>query len=396
MYRHRFVEPKPCESDGKPMTGADEHYDPRAIQDKWQARWAELNPFAAAEEADDRERRYALDMFPYPSGDLHMGHAEAFAIGDVVARYRFQRGHNVLHPIGWDSFGLPAENAAIKRDSTPRSGPTPTSSTQAALVRAATRMSFDWSRRLHTSDPDYYRWTQWLFLRFYERGLAYRKAAAWSTGARTTRPCWPTSRWSPAGVSGAVRRSSNALADPVVLQDHRVRDRLLADMAQLEGMAGPGAADAAQLDRPLRGRRRRTSSSRAGDEAGHRLHHPAGHAVRRDVLRGRRRRRHWPRDLRARAAGRVRGIPGAVTARERDRAAVRRPGEDRRRSWAATRSTRSTASGSRYGPRTTCWRSTGTARSWRCPRTTSATWTSRAGSACRYVSSCDTGEADPA
>ena len=161
------------EGAGAPTPG--DSYDPRAIQDKWQARWAELNPFAASEDpADQRERRYALDMFPYPSGDLHMGHAEAFAIGDVVARYWFQKGFNVLHPIGWDSFGLPAENAAIKRNSHPAEWTYDNIETQAASFRRF-GISFDWSRRLHTSDPEYYRWNQWLFLRCYERGLAYRK-----------------------------------------------------------------------------------------------------------------------------------------------------------------------------------------------------------------------------
>jgi leucyl-tRNA synthetase len=157
------------------MTGADENFDPRAIQDKWQARWEELKPFAASEDpADERPRKYALDMFPYPSGDLHMGHAEAYAIGDVSARYWRQHGFNVLHPIGWDSFGLPAENAAIKRNSHPAEWTYANIETQAESFRRYA-VSFDWSRRLHTSDPEYYRWNQWLFLRFYERGLAYRR-----------------------------------------------------------------------------------------------------------------------------------------------------------------------------------------------------------------------------
>ncbi|MEV4394381.1 leucine--tRNA ligase [Nonomuraea sp. NPDC049607] len=156
-------------------TVAVSEYDPQALQAKWQQRWEEQEPYRASEDAaDPRERRYMLDMFPYPSGDLHMGHGEVFAIGDVVARYWMQQGYNVLHPIGWDSFGLPAENAAIKRNAHPAEWTYANIETQANSFRRY-GISFDWSRRLHTSDPEYYRWNQWLFNRFFERGLAYRK-----------------------------------------------------------------------------------------------------------------------------------------------------------------------------------------------------------------------------
>lgn len=148
-------------------------YDVAVTQDKWRAVWEELNPFQAADDGV-RERRYALTMFPYPSGDLHMGHAEVLALHDVIARYWWQRGYDVMNPIGWDSFGLPAENAAIQRDENPATYTYANIETQAESLRRYA-VSFDWSRRLHTSDPDYYRWTQWLFLRFRERGLAYRK-----------------------------------------------------------------------------------------------------------------------------------------------------------------------------------------------------------------------------
>src|SRR5258705_12752694 len=149
-------------------------YDPRAIQEKWQARWEAMDLFRASDDPDDhRPRTYVLDMFPYPSGDLHMGHAEAYAVADAMARYYFERGHNVLHPIGWDAFGLPAENAAIRGDSHPADWTYKNIETQAASFRRYA-LSFDWTRRLQTCDPDYYRWTQWLFLRLYERGLAYR------------------------------------------------------------------------------------------------------------------------------------------------------------------------------------------------------------------------------
>ncbi|MFD0684959.1 leucine--tRNA ligase [Actinomadura fibrosa] len=212
---------------------SDEHYDPRAVQDKWQARWAELEPFKAVEEDDGRERRYALDMFPYPSGDLHMGHAEAFAIGDVVARYWFQRGYNVLHPIGWDSFGLPAENAAIKRDSHPAEWTYANIETQAASFHRYAP-SFDWSRRLHTSDPEYYKWTQWLFLRFYDRGLAYRKG-----GHVNWCPKDQTVLANEQVVGGHCERCGALVEKRVLTQWYfkitEYADRLLDDMAQLEG-----------------------------------------------------------------------------------------------------------------------------------------------------------------
>ncbi|MDX6248415.1 MAG: leucyl-tRNA synthetase [Kribbellaceae bacterium] len=150
-------------------------YDFNALQAKWRPVWEKLDPFKARDDGS-AERRYALTMFSYPSGDLHMGHGEVFALHDVLARYWFQQGYDVMNPIGWDSFGLPAENAAIKRNEHPATYTYANIETQAESIRRYA-MSFDWSRRVHTSDPEYYRWTQWLFLRFYERGLAYRKAS---------------------------------------------------------------------------------------------------------------------------------------------------------------------------------------------------------------------------
>jgi leucyl-tRNA synthetase len=153
---------------------AQEKWDPRSVQDKWLARWESMGLFQASDDPDDtRPRTYVLDMFPYPSGDLHMGHAEAYAVADAIARYYFLRGHNVLHPIGWDAFGLPAENAAIRGNSHPADWTYRNIEVQARSFRRYA-LSFDWTRRLHTCDPEYYRWTQWLFLRLYERGLAYR------------------------------------------------------------------------------------------------------------------------------------------------------------------------------------------------------------------------------
>ena len=152
-------------------------YDPSEIEPKWVERWEREGLYRASDDPEDgRARFYALDMFSYPSGDLHMGHAEAFSGGDVVARFAAMRGHNVLHPIGWDAFGLPAENAAIKRGKHPKEWTYANIEQQARSFRRM-GMSFDWTRRLHTSDPEYYRWTQWLFLKLFERGLAYRKTA---------------------------------------------------------------------------------------------------------------------------------------------------------------------------------------------------------------------------
>ena len=152
-------------------------YEPGAIEPKWIDRWEQERLYVASEDpADPRPRFYALDMFPYPSGDLHLGHAEAFSGGDTVARFAAMRGANVLHPIGWDAFGLPAENAAIKRGTHPKEWTYANVEQQARSFRRM-GMSFDWSRRLLTCDPEYYRWTQWLFLKLFERGLAYRKTA---------------------------------------------------------------------------------------------------------------------------------------------------------------------------------------------------------------------------
>ncbi|UAL28363.1 leucine--tRNA ligase [Nocardioides rotundus] len=156
-----------------PATEAAASYDVHAVEAKWQPVWDELQPFRADDDSP-REKRYALTMFPYPSGDLHMGHAEVTALHDVIARYWWHRGFEVLNPMGWDSFGLPAENAAIRNDEHPATYTYANIETQYESFKKYA-VSFDWSRRLHTSDPEYYRWTQWLFLKFRERGLAYRK-----------------------------------------------------------------------------------------------------------------------------------------------------------------------------------------------------------------------------
>src|SRR5580692_8952284 len=211
-----------------------EKWDPRSVQSKWLAKWDELKPFLASDDpADPRPRTYVLDMFPYPSGDLHMGHAEAYALGDAMARYYNLRGHNVLHPIGWDAFGLPAENAAIRNNTHPADWTYKNIETQAASFRQYA-VSFDWSRRLQTCDPEYYRWTQWLFLRFYERGLAYR-----ADGYVNWCPVDQTVLANEQVIDGKCERCGSEVIRRVLTQWYfkitEYADRLLADMEALEG-----------------------------------------------------------------------------------------------------------------------------------------------------------------
>jgi leucyl-tRNA synthetase len=158
-------------ADQTPQAG----YEPQKIEAKWQKRWEEARVFEC--EADpSRPKYYTLEMLPYPSGTLHMGHMRNYAIGDVVARVKRMRGFNVLHPMGWDAFGLPAENAAIKNHTHPRVW---TNNNIAEFQRTLRRFgfSYDWRREISTCEPEYYRWNQWFFLRMLEKGLAFRKKA---------------------------------------------------------------------------------------------------------------------------------------------------------------------------------------------------------------------------
>ncbi|MGA2909167.1 MAG: class I tRNA ligase family protein [Terracidiphilus sp.] len=150
-------------------------YDPAVIEQKWLERWAADPTLYAAEPATStKPKYYVLEMLPYPSGQLHMGHVRNYAIGDALARQMWMRGYNVLHPMGWDAFGLPAENAALKNNKPPREW---TLANIAAMKRQFERlgMGFDWATEVTTCMPEYYRWNQWFFLRMYEKGLAYRK-----------------------------------------------------------------------------------------------------------------------------------------------------------------------------------------------------------------------------
>src|SRR5215470_1079124 len=154
--------------------GKDLRYNPHEIEEKWSARWQEDPTLYAAEPNSTKQKYYVLEMLPYPSGVLHMGHVRNYSIGDALARYMWMNGYNVLHPMGWDSFGLPAENAAIKNNTPPSEW---TLGNIAAMKRQMNRLGFayDWSREVTTCLPEYYRWNQWFFLKLFERGLAYRK-----------------------------------------------------------------------------------------------------------------------------------------------------------------------------------------------------------------------------
>jgi leucyl-tRNA synthetase len=151
-----------------------ERYEPQRIEEKWQRVWAETRAFNVPERLDGGRKTYVLEMLPYPSGELHMGHVRNYMLGEVVAHFRRRHGEQVLRPMGFDSFGLPAENAAIRAGGNPRDvTPRNIASIRAAMERLG--WAIDWDRVLATHEPEYYRWTQWLFLRFFEHGLAYRK-----------------------------------------------------------------------------------------------------------------------------------------------------------------------------------------------------------------------------
>ncbi len=162
-----------------------ERYEPRSIEPRWQARWEQAGAFRAGRRAG-AEKRYVLEMFPYPSGAMHMGHGRVYTIGDALARHLRMRGYDVLHPIGYDALGLPAENAAIK------DGRHPAERTRENIVAFRAEMkrlgfSFDWEREIATCDPEYYRWNQWFFVKMLEKDLVYRRQgkANWCTGCQT-------------------------------------------------------------------------------------------------------------------------------------------------------------------------------------------------------------------
>ncbi len=239
---HRAVLPHPHDwsfavsqtlPQSSPASAEGASHDALAIQEKWQRLWTQRDPFRAGGPDDARPRKYVLAMFPYPSGDLHMGHAENYLYSDIVARFWRHRGYNVLNPIGWDSFGLPAENAAIQRGADPREWTYANIEQQKEGFRSY-GVSFDWSRVLHTSDPEYYRWNQWLFQKLHEKGLAYRKASPvnWCPNDQTVLANEQV-------VDGRCERCGEEVVKKKLTQWYfkitDYADRLLDDLNQLEG-----------------------------------------------------------------------------------------------------------------------------------------------------------------
>jgi leucyl-tRNA synthetase len=211
----------------------EKQYDHKQIEMKWYERWGSEDLYQA-EENSARPKFYVLEMLPYPSGALHIGHIRNYAIGDALARYKWMRGFNVLHPMGWDAFGLPAENAAIANQRPPREW------TQSNIAKMKTthrrfQFSYDWNREVTTCEPDYYRWNQWFFLKMLERGIAYRKKALvnWC-------PQCGTVLANEQVVDGCCWRHESTPVEQRALEQWFFRitqyaDELLADIAQLEG-----------------------------------------------------------------------------------------------------------------------------------------------------------------
>ena len=197
-------------------------YDPQEIEKKWQQIWEERGLYQTREDPG-REKYYVLEMFPYPSGKIHMGHVRNYSIGDVVARYKRLRGFNVIHPMGWDAFGMPAENAAIQHGVHPAKW---TADNIAAMKRQLKRMgfSYEWEREVDTSRPEYYRWEQWLFLKMFEKGLAYQKTSSVNWCEQV--PDRPGQRAGRGGEMLALRRRGGAEGNAgLVLQNHRLYRR---------------------------------------------------------------------------------------------------------------------------------------------------------------------------
>ncbi len=212
----------------------DERYDAQRVEMKWFERWRQDSSLYAAEANSAKKKYYVLEMLPYPSGALHMGHVRNYSIGDALARYMWMNGYNVLHPMGWDSFGLPAENAAISNNTPPREWTLRNIANMKAQMKRL-GFAYDWSREVTTCMPDYYRWNQWFFLKLYEQGLVYRKKSKvnWC-------PKCATVLANEQVVDGCCWRHEDTLVEQRELEQWFVRttkyaEELLRDLDKLEG-----------------------------------------------------------------------------------------------------------------------------------------------------------------
>ena len=358
----------------------EQRYDPQQIEPRWQAVWAQertwevSNEPAAANGAPGNGARhpppgngahpphpksYVLEMLPYPSGEPHIGHLKVYSVGDALAHFHRRLGHRVLHPMGYDAFGLPAENHAINTGVNPRES---TAASIASFQRQFREwgISIDWSRELATREPSYYRWTQWIFLQLLHAGLAYRKEAAvkWCPNDQTVLANEQV-------VDGCCERCGAEVEDPpagaVVPAHHRLR-RAPAGRPRRDRVAGAREDDAAQLDRALGGRGSdvplRGLGSRPGGRDPDRLsrvHYPPRHAVRRDLLRdGARAPRRGCASPRAPSTSRR--CASTSTTRSPSQTRIAAPPTSRRRAWrwGAPSPTPSMASRSRCTWPTTC------------------------------------------
>ena len=223
-----------------------ERYDFAKIEKKWQTKWEETGAFKVTED-ENQKKYYVLEMFPYPSGKLHMGHVRNYSIGDVVARFKKMQGFNVLHPMGYDSFGLPAENAAIKHGVEPAKW---TYENMDEMTRQLKELglSYDWDRMVATCKPDYYKWMQWIFIQFYKKGLAYKKdnPVNWCPSCKTVLANEQV-------VDGKCERCGTPVGkknlSPVVLQDYGLCGPAAFQSGQAARLAGKGQDDAEKLDR---------------------------------------------------------------------------------------------------------------------------------------------------
>ena len=323
-----------------------ERYNARESEPKWQRAWADAQIFKTHND-DPRPKYYVLEMFPYPSGRIHMGHVRNYAMGDVVARYRRARGFNVLHPMGWDAFGLPAENAATQNNTHPAEW----TYANIAAMRAQLQsmgLSLDWSREIATCDPSYYKHQQKLFLDFLAAGLVARKKSKvnWDPVDQTVlanEQVIDGRGWR----SGAVVEQRELTQWFFKITDYS--DDLLGEPRPSRPLAGEGPSHAAQLDRALGGpsgalRRRSLDAGRArrrtGDERARDLYDASGHAVRREIHGDRAR----PSAGRARRRGAIRrsrrsSRNAAGSGRRSRRSRPRRSGATTRASRSFTRST---------------------------------------------------------